>query len=90
MDPVMAKYHPSQWEKLNEKIRILVEIENQLRPELEKAKQTVEEREEEFKAALRMYEAVREQLRRIRLERETIVTNMEMAAKAAGRRKKLI
>jgi DNA repair exonuclease SbcCD ATPase subunit len=89
MDPIAAKYHPSRWKELNEKIKALVEIENSLRPELEEAERTVKEREEEYKAALRAFEAVREQIRKVRLERETIITNMQYTAKATGMRKRL-
>jgi predicted ribosome quality control (RQC) complex YloA/Tae2 family protein len=89
MDPVAVKYHPSRWSELNSKIKALVEIENSLRPKLEDARKTVEEREEEYKAAIRVYEAVKEQMRQIRLERETIITNMQYATKATGMRKRL-
>lgn len=90
MDPVMAKYHPHRWKELNDKIKALVEIENSLRPKLEEAERTVEEREAEYQAALRVYEAIKKQLRQIRLERETIITNMQLASKDTSRRKKLL
>jgi ABC-type Zn uptake system ZnuABC Zn-binding protein ZnuA len=89
MDSLTAKYHPSRWKELNNKIRILVEIENSLRPKLEEARKTVEKQREEYETAIKILEAIKEQMRRIRLERETIVTNWQYTAKATGMRKRL-